>query len=1246
MPSAPRGMVEAGAPHFAVLGAESLGLSTAPNDLQLLPDGRVLVVTPTELAFGDGVRWETFRAAVGQPSIISTVAVDRDGRIYTPMEGGFARIDLGDDARWRFISAEKLSGDKSARTTTTSTVTMFADHWYWYGSIDAIISWRPGEKASLIGNVGAIDRVFPLGQDLFLSDHSSGALFRLNFVSGNVQRVFATESRLSEAVTCAIPFAPGQLLVGTISTGLKIFDGTTFRPFAATGWLSGGHRITDLCPTGEGLFAAAVDTVGIVFFDREGRTVQVLERSLDHRLAQVRRLQYASDGVLWALLNEGVARVEFPSVLSHFEPLLAGGLVFAQPLRHSGQLWILADGRAMRGIYGSGGNLERFEDDTPSGDFLFTLTDVDGQLFATNDVGIYVYEAARWRLILPGIVNARVGVAKSTKEGLYYAARGEYGLIQREGQTYTARRIQLPELGNSYNAKVDAAGIGWLELGVSKAGRLDPNGGQPILQLFGKNDGIGDGWVELYTFEGLIRLHLANNLYRFDEKQRRFVEDRELLARYPQLAMAGGRPVTDGLGRLWYTLNGASQMIELTKAGGPVKIIPLGFSPTGYTTEADGTVWAQTKRRLARIDLRMPEPSARPLQATITSVQFSASSRRLFAPGATLAPLDFADNSLVFYFAAPANPFTTPVTFEVMLEGAGTSWIPTGSVASAAFNRLKEGDYVLHVRPVSGTGPGEEARLAFTVRPPWFRTPLAWGSYVAAAIGLIVFSAWFPSFMQRRENARLERLVRERTEELKTTNTRLERQIGETTEKSAALSMSEERYRTLNADLERRVQERTAQLTLSKDELQQRELLFRLIFEHAPVGISWKRADLGAHYHFNPTFCRILELPAPTLPDFSLLTAMLHPADAAKQAELSHLIESGRGNSYSVEQRYVRPDGQTVWGRLSVAVVRDQQGAIIQDIGILEDITSRKKAEGELADTYKNLVDVSRTAGMAEVATGVLHNVGNVLNSLNVSATIVATGLRQSKAEAFAKVAALLREHSADLAAFLTGDPKGKRVPEYIDSLAKHFVEERTRLLGETESLQHDVEHIKEIVAMQQAYATMVSTAEPMDPVALMEDSLRMNTTALNRHHVRVVREFQPVAPVLVEKGKAIQILVNLIGNAKYACTEGGATEKVMTLAIEPGGPGRVRLIVRDNGIGIAPENITRIFGHGFTTKATGHGFGLHSSANAAKEMKGSLSAQSDGPGRGATFILELPVAPATPTQGVKVAALEAAGTV
>ena len=329
-------------------------------------------------------------------------------------------------------------------------------------------------------------------------------------------------------------------------------------------------------------------------------------------------------------------------------------------------------------------------------------------------------------------------------------------------------------------------------------------------------------------------------------------------------------------------------------------------------------------------------------------------------------------------------------------------------------------------------------------------------------------------------------------------------------------------------------------------------------------------------------------------------------------------------------EQEVWPDGRITWALNSKLPLRDEQGNTIGTFGLGKDVTESKRMEFALEHAQRALVDASHRAGMAEVATGVLHNVGNVLNSLNVSASMLASGVRHAKAGTLTKLSALLQQHAGDLGDFLTKDPKGRRVPELVESLAQGWVEEQSRLLKEVESLQQNIDHIKDIVSMQQSYATMVGLVEPLSAGALMEDAVRMNSAALSRHDVRVNRDFTDVPLVLADKSKVLQILVNLIRNAKYACDDGpNPADKVITLRLTPTpGGGAVRLIVADNGVGIPAENLTRIFNHGFTTRATGHGFGLHSSANAAKEMKGTLTVHSEGPGTGATFTLELPAAP------------------
>jgi signal transduction histidine kinase len=250
--------------------------------------------------------------------------------------------------------------------------------------------------------------------------------------------------------------------------------------------------------------------------------------------------------------------------------------------------------------------------------------------------------------------------------------------------------------------------------------------------------------------------------------------------------------------------------------------------------------------------------------------------------------------------------------------------------------------------------------------------------------------------------------------------------------------------------------------------------------------------------------------------------------------------------------------------------------------------------------------------------------VGNVLNSVNVASSCIAESIRASKAANLGKVVGLLREHEADLGDFLTVNPQGKQIPGYLAQLAELLVGEQTAALKELAHLQTNIKHIKDIVAMQQGFAKVSGTTELLSVAGLVEDALKLNASALARHDIVVVKEFQEVPPVTVQKHQVLHILVNLVRNAQQACDEANPLEKQIILRVTRGNEG-VRIAVIDNGIGIPAENLTRIFAHGFTTKKSGHGFGLHSAALAAKKMGGSLTVHSAGPGQGATFTLELP---------------------
>ncbi|HWN95718.1 MAG TPA: PAS domain S-box protein [Methylomirabilota bacterium] len=363
------------------------------------------------------------------------------------------------------------------------------------------------------------------------------------------------------------------------------------------------------------------------------------------------------------------------------------------------------------------------------------------------------------------------------------------------------------------------------------------------------------------------------------------------------------------------------------------------------------------------------------------------------------------------------------------------------------------------------------------------------------------------------------------------------------------------------------------------------------------------------------------------------LRDFVHADDRAADQEEIQMLLQRREESFRHEVRYLTKGGGFRWVEVYARLATGTDGAVLGITGMLHDITERKLAQAELETLNRQLIATSRQAGMAEVATSVLHNVGNVLNSVNVSTTLVAEQVKKSKVANLAKAAALLNEHAADFGAFITTDPKGKQLPDYLAQLARHLQAEQVTLLNEMDQLRKNIEHIKDIVAMQQSYARVSGVTETLKISDLVEDALRMNAGALTRHDVEVVREFEEIPLVTIDKHKVLQVLVNLIRNAKYACDESGRADKRMTVRVA-NGEGRLKIAIMDNGVGIPMENLIRIFNHGFTTRQEGHGFGLHSGALAAKELGGALIVHSEGPGCGASFTLELPLDPASGNAG------------
>jgi signal transduction histidine kinase len=280
----------------------------------------------------------------------------------------------------------------------------------------------------------------------------------------------------------------------------------------------------------------------------------------------------------------------------------------------------------------------------------------------------------------------------------------------------------------------------------------------------------------------------------------------------------------------------------------------------------------------------------------------------------------------------------------------------------------------------------------------------------------------------------------------------------------------------------------------------------------------------------------------------------------------------------------------------------------------------------ELKATQARLLEMAHRAGMTEIATGVIHNVGNVLNSINISASTIGSQLQSLKLGGLLKASEMMERHADDLDGFLTTDQRGKKLPEYLAKLSEVLGEDRQKMLSELNFLTEKLSDIRTIISAQQSYARKVPFREKVDLSALIADVLAMQGHSINKHKIEVMSDIDKTPVMNIERLKLVQIIDNLVRNAVESMGGNEGAARVLSIQVRVVWHDRVQVTVGDTGRGIARENLQKIFNYGFTTKRKGNGFGLHSAANAIAEMGGTISARSDGVDKGAAFVIELPI--------------------
>lgn len=363
--------------------------------------------------------------------------------------------------------------------------------------------------------------------------------------------------------------------------------------------------------------------------------------------------------------------------------------------------------------------------------------------------------------------------------------------------------------------------------------------------------------------------------------------------------------------------------------------------------------------------------------------------------------------------------------------------------------------------------------------------------------------------------------------------------------------------------------------------------------------------------------------PLQAVPDYDAILALVHEDD---RENLNNLVVRAftQGISYEIEFRIKNVEKNKYHWVYAVGELQHRNGDTHRYLsGLVMDIDRRKQTEKKLHDLQQKLLLKARQAGMSEIATSVLHNIGNILNSVNVSISLIKESLQNKSLKNFMQAVTLLKEN-ASKPNYFSENEKGKLLPDYIETFTKKLLEDDELIKNEIENLNKNIAHIADIVMMQKEISGVYDIKEKINLSDIIEMAIKMCGFE-QKQAISITKNYGDDYFLMIDKVKLLQILVNLIKNAKESLIESNNQNKHIDIRTYYDKSTENYFIeIQDNGVGIPEENLTKIFSMGYTTKPSGHGFGLHGSANTAKQLGGSLKAVSKGLNEGACFILQL----------------------
>ena len=419
-------------------------------------------------------------------------------------------------------------------------------------------------------------------------------------------------------------------------------------------------------------------------------------------------------------------------------------------------------------------------------------------------------------------------------------------------------------------------------------------------------------------------------------------------------------------------------------------------------------------------------------------------------------------------------------------------------------------------------------------------------------------------------------------------------------------------------DSQKELLEKTRQLELSNQKLQENEYQIRSILENSPDYI------LNVDDSCKIQYCNrsIVGFEKQELVGTSILELTTKENQQKLQNSINKVFSSGAADNIEIDMLFSGADNH--WFEIRFARLKADD-PISQVMIIATDITQRLIAESELEDAQNLAIEKAHKAGMVDIASGILHNVGNLLNSVNTSIHVLGKILRNSSHDGLSQANSILREKIDSLDEFVASDPKGKLLLKYYFQVGEMIEKEHGQLADNTNRIKEKLELISGVIAAQQSFADADSLTEKHSLAAVVEDVLTIHMGSIERYGIAIEKDFCELPKIPIQKAKLVHVLISILDNATEAMSDLNDQLKKITISTAKEAE-NVILTISDTGVGIPEENLKRIFMHDYRNAQNRHCFSLHCSAIYMTEMNGTIWAKSGGKNKGATFYLQLPM--------------------